>query len=98
MSEQGDDRQAILARYVGATAQLEQAIAGLRGPQLDVDGPNNSWSIRQIVHHIVDGDDLWSVAIKAALGNRQSAVGFQWYWDQSQDEWARQWNYAGRDL
>jgi hypothetical protein len=52
------DIQALLTRYAEGPEQLEAALAGLEETNLDVADTPESWTIRQIVHHIVDGDDL----------------------------------------
>ncbi len=98
MTEETNNPHAILARYMDGPTQLKDAIAHLTEMQLDVAPTAESWTIRQIVHHVVDGDDIWTIGIKAALGNSQAIFGFQWYWDKPQDEWAKSWNYAGRAI
>jgi len=45
-----------------------------------------AWTIRQIVHHVAGGDDLWKAAIKAAIGNSRGLFSYCWYWDKPQDE------------
>jgi uncharacterized damage-inducible protein DinB len=70
-----ESQTSVVARYAEGPAQLEQAIAGLQDADLDASPVQGGWTIRQIVHHIVDGDDLWKVGIKAALGNDQGEGG-----------------------
>lgn len=98
MTAQTHDPDTILARYADGPAQLEAAIAGLTDAELDLAQTAESWTIRQIAHHIVDGDALWQVCIKAALGNSQGVFSLQWYWDIPQDTWAERWNYASRAI
>ncbi len=98
MIEDPQDRETIVARYVEGPVQLEAAIAGLSEAELDIAPPGGGWSIRQIVHHIADGDDIWKLCIKAALGNSQGEFDLRWYWDVPQDTWAERWDYAGRAL
>jgi uncharacterized damage-inducible protein DinB len=98
MTEHIKDPNAILARYADGPAQLEAALAGLGEADLDVALTDDAWTIRQIVHHIVDGDDLWKAAIKAALGNSRKLFSYLWYWDIPQDTWAESWSYAGRAI
>ena len=38
------------------------------------------------------------MAIKAALGNSQATIGFHWYWEKPQAEWAQSWHYAARAI
>jgi uncharacterized damage-inducible protein DinB len=98
MTNQERSREAILDRYGDGPAQLESAISGLEEPELDLARSTGSWSIRQIVHHVADGDDIWKIAIKAALGNSGATWSLLWYWDKPQDEWAEGWAYAGRGI
>jgi len=98
MTVQTHDPDTILTRYADGPAQLEAAIAGLTEAELDLAQAAGAWTIRQIVHHIADGDALWQVGIKAALGNSQGVFSFHWYWDVPQDTWAERWNYAGRAI
>jgi hypothetical protein len=98
MTEPIREPSTILARYADGPAQLEAAIAGLTESGLNLAPAADSWSIRQIVHHIVDGDDVWTLCIKAALGNSEGLLHFQWYWDKPQTEWAQNWAYASRAI
>ena len=93
-----DSQASIVARYAEGPARLEQALAGLQDADLDAPPAQGGWTIRQIVHHIVDGDDLWKVGVKAALGNEQGEFTLAWYWVLSQDTWADRWAYAGRPI
>ena len=98
MTEQASNPEAVLVQYADGPAQLEAAIAGLAEAGLDAALSADSWSIQQIVHHIADGDDIWKICIKAALGNSQGVFHLQWYWDIPQDTWAEKWDYAGRAI
>ncbi|MBU0496078.1 MAG: DinB family protein [Chloroflexi bacterium] len=96
MTEQTIDPATVLASYAAGPAQLRAAIAGLSELDLDLALSADSWTIRQIVHHLADGDDIWKTCIKAALGNPDAAFSLPWYWDIPQDEWVQHWHYAGR--
>lgn len=92
------DREKILSRYREGILQLEQAVSGLSDAELDTPPPGGGWTIRQIVHHLVDGDALWTTCIKAALGNPEGEFSLQWYGAHSQDVWAQRWEYAQRAI
>jgi hypothetical protein len=92
------DRSTVLSDYLAAPDRLTQVVAGLDAAALDRSLAADTWTIRQIVHHIVDGDDLWNVAVKAAIGNPDGVFTLQWYWDVPQTTWAEQWRYADRDV
>jgi hypothetical protein len=80
-----DDQDSVLARYMEGPALLERALAGIQETELDAPPSQGGWTIRQIVHHVVDGDDLWKTCIKVALGNEQAEFSLEWYWAQPQE-------------
>ena len=90
--------KSLLRQYADGPVLLETAIAGLDDSGLDTRRPQGGWSIRQIVHHIVDGDDVWKWCIKAALGNDGGEFSLAWYWVQPQDIWADRWEYSKRSV
>jgi uncharacterized damage-inducible protein DinB len=77
---------------------LENALAGLSDKELDHPPSNGGWTIRQIVHHLVDGDDIWKNAVKMALGNEDADFSLEWYLAFPQTEWAKKWNYENRSI
>ncbi len=98
MINQTDATQAILAQYADGPSLLDSALAGLSETDLDLALSADSWSIRQTVHHLVDGDDLWKACIKMALGNSEALFSLQWYTVKSQMEWSGNWAYSHRGL
>ncbi|NJC97154.1 MAG: hypothetical protein C3F07_02615 [Anaerolineales bacterium] len=92
------DTQTILAQYANGPSLLGSALAGLCETDLDLALSVDSWTIRQIVHHTVDGDDLWKTCIKMALGNCNALFSLQWYTAKSQIEWAESWAYPQRGV
>lgn len=98
MISQTDAFKTTLAQYANGPAQLESVLSGLAGSDLDWSLSADSWSIRQMVHHLADGDEIWRTCIKAALGNEQGLFTLRWYWDKHQMEWSQNWYYAGRDI
>lgn len=95
---ESQDPAVTLAEYARGPEQLESIVAGLSDEALDSGPVGGGWTIRQIVHHIVDGDDLWKMCIKAALGNDHARFGLPWYWDIPQERWAESWRYAERAI
>ena len=93
-----DSQTSIIARFADGPAQLGQALTGLQDADLDAPPAQGGWTIRQIVHHIVDGDDLWKAGIKAALGNEQGEFTLEWYWVLPQETWADRWAYSARPI
>jgi len=91
-------RKDILSRYAAGPGMLESAIHGLDPTQLDLTVSPESWSIRQLIHHIADGDYLWKEFLLRAAGDPEREFSLEWYWCLPQDEWVKRWSYAGRDL
>ena len=88
----------IIANYGDGPNRLEVAIAGLSEIDLDIALATDSWTIRKIVHHLADGDDLWKSFIKQAIGNPGGEFTLEWYWQMPQDEWAERWDYEKRAI
>jgi uncharacterized damage-inducible protein DinB len=92
------DQATILAQYADGPSQLENALKGLSESELDMAPSQGGWSIREIVHHISDGDDIWKSCIKMALGNEQAEFHLDWYRANPQTNWASSWAYANRSV
>lgn len=92
------DRSLVLSDYLAAPYRLTEIVSGLAAAALNRSLRSDTWTIRQLVHHIVDGDDVWSVGIKAAIGNPDGVFTLQWYWDVPQTTWAKKWHYADREV
>lgn len=56
-----------ISLYVQGVEDLEVALAGLSEEQLDLTRGPQEWSIRQIVHHLAEGDSLFLMTMKTAL-------------------------------
>lgn len=98
MLNQLDTSKTMLTQYAYGPSLLDSALAGLSESDLDLALNADSWSIRQIVHHIVDGDDLWKICIKTALGNSEALFSLRWYTVKSQMEWSENWAYTRRSI
>jgi uncharacterized damage-inducible protein DinB len=93
-----EDRVGAIARFREGPAQLANAVMHLRDVDLDAMPSAGGWSIRQIVHHVADGDDIWKLGIKMAIGNDQAEFVLSWYWTQTQKAWADHWAYSNRSI
>lgn len=96
--EQPKNRKEILELFKQGPDILENALAGLSDSELDYVPSNGGWTIRQIVHHLADGDDIWKYAVKMALGNEDADFSLAWYLAFPQTEWAKKWNYENRPI
>ena len=85
-----------LERYANCPDELETVVSGLSEEDLGLSSAPGAWSIRQIVHHIADGDDLWSMALKAALARSGFHYSQDWY--TTDNAIAEPLDYAGRAI
>ena len=95
--EYSADLETLLEAFCAGPDQLRAALEGLREADYDLALDEGNWSIRQMVHHVVDGDDLWQIGLLAALGSPPS-FDLKWYWSIPQEEWARLWHYDERPI
>ncbi|MFH2101815.1 MAG: DinB family protein [Chloroflexota bacterium] len=86
-----------LQAYLASVTSLETALAGLTESHLDLNN-EQSWTIRQIVHHIADGDHLWKTAILQAIGKPNHGFRLEWYFSRAQTAWADTWMYHSRPI
>lgn len=91
-------RLEVIARYREGPALLEAAVARLRDADLDAMPSGGGWTIRQIVHHVADGDDTWKLCIKMAIGDEQAEFALGWYGAMPQRTWGDRWAYSRRAL
>jgi hypothetical protein len=98
MPQSSESRHDILARYAAGYELLKSAIQGLDDDQLDLNLAPDGWSIRQLIHHIADGDYLWKEFLLRAAGDTEQEFSLEWYWCLPQDEWVKRWSYAKRDI
>jgi hypothetical protein len=96
MPEPEPTREAIIVRYVTMPDELEAALAGLPEADLDLARTSDAWTIRQIVHHVVDADDATKMIIKAALGNSGCIYELGWY--DPNNIWAKTLDYASQPI
>lgn len=79
MSEQTQTREEIIAQYAAGSEQLNNALEDLSESDFDVSRAEGKWTIRQIIHHIVDAEDIWETCLKAGMGNSGCIFDFSWY-------------------
>ena len=92
------NKHEILERYATGPDLVQDSIRGLDDEQLDLKLSEDSWSIRQLVHHITDGDYLWKEFLLRAVGEPEQEFSLEWYWCLPQDDWVKRWSYAGREV
>jgi hypothetical protein len=85
----------LIEKYLQLPQRLEDAVAGLLEPALDLD-KGEGWSIRAYVHHTVEGELMWQLFLRAILGRDGIVIPIDWYFGLEQEEWGRRWVYEKR--
>ena len=91
------NHQVMLETDLQVPDQLEAALAGLCEDDLNLT-KGEGWSIREVAHHIANGQMMFSLCVKAILGFDDVELPFAWYMNLTQDEWARLWAFSCRPL
>jgi hypothetical protein len=92
------EQEPILLNYAYCLNLLRLAIDGLQGAEVDHSRRQGEWTIREIMHHVADGDYLWKTCILRALGNCEGPFHLKWYRDTDQVRWSHLWQYASREI
>jgi uncharacterized damage-inducible protein DinB len=93
-----EDHVGVLSRFREGPFVLEATVKCLSDGVLDFKPSRGGWTIREILHHVVDGDDLWKLAIKMAMGSDDVEFSLGWYWTMSQENWGDRWAYGSRSI
>lgn len=96
--DKNESWEKLLGKYTKGPEQVADLVKDLSDDQLDLARDAENWTIREIIHHIIDGDSLWTSFIKQALGGQERPFELFWYWDLTQDEWAEKWAYGIRPI
>jgi hypothetical protein len=89
--------EVLLERYLQLPNRLEAAIAGLSESDLDL-RLDEGWTIRQSVHHVVEGEYIWQLNLRAIVGTDGILFPSIWYFALPQEEWVKRWAYDKRPL
>jgi hypothetical protein len=98
VDENALDHERILKNHVDCLDLLKTSLDGLEGSELDLSGKPDDWTIREIIHHITDGDYIWKICIQMALGESKRPFNLKWYWETDQVRWSQLWEYSSRDI
>ncbi len=86
MSELTASQREALAFFVSGADRLEAAVLGLSEKDLDSAATPGGWTIRQIVHHVADDGDAWSLSFKKDLATPGVPIRFEGF--PGNDAWA----------
>ncbi len=75
--------------------RLDAALEGLTEEDMAQKRVASGQSIRQVVHHLADGDQMWAMYMKVAISASGSSFAADWY--PGDDTWAERMNFQDRE-
>lgn len=88
----GQERQALVARYIDGYDEIMRALEGFPSAGLTARPIPGKWSAREIVHHLADSETLSAIRLRKLLAEDHPVI--QGY---DQAEFARRLRYNERD-
>jgi hypothetical protein len=86
MSSTAQSREEALALFLSGAERLATAVEGLTEASLDLSSAPGEWTIRQMVHHVADDGDAWSMPLKKAIAIPGAPIRFEGF--PGNDAWA----------
>jgi hypothetical protein len=87
---------ALVQRYAAAPDLLESALSDPGRGGLDAQQPGGRWTVRVVVHHLVDSDEIARLIMKAALARPGCRLDLSWYGPN--DAWADALGHRDRSV
>lgn len=96
MPEHTISDQDILSLFMKGAEKLQAVLQAI--PPVEFDSPceESGWSIRQIIHHIADDCDVWSMCIKKAIATPGILVRFEGF--PGNEAWAEALEFKTREI
>lgn len=89
-------KEETLALFLSGADRLETALAGLSAANLDLTDKPSEWTIRQMVHHVADDGDAWSMPLKKAIAISGAPIRFEGF--PGNEAWATAMDFDKRDI
>jgi len=96
MTEQALSNQEILALFTSSADKLHTLVQNLSEAELDFRTDDDAWSIRQIIHHVADDGDVWSLCIKKAIATPGATIQFAGY--PGNEVWGQGLDFEKREI
>jgi len=96
MREQMLPDEETLSRFLSGAEKLRSLVKNLSETELDLSRRPNAWTIRQIVHHLADDCDVWSMCIKKAIATPGALIRFEGF--PGNEPWADALEFDEREI
>jgi len=89
-------KEETLGLFLSGAERLERTLASLGTASLDLAASPGEWTIRQMVHHVADDGDAWSMPLKKAIATSGALIRFEGF--PGNDAWANAMAFDKRDI
>jgi hypothetical protein len=100
MFELSPAQQILLTSFNGQKERFDTLVGGLTFDQFNLSADKEAypgtWTIREIIHHLVDDGDVWSMRIKQAIATPGAMVRYGGY--PGNEVWAGHLDFEDRDV
>ncbi|NOZ28557.1 MAG: hypothetical protein GXP39_10970 [Chloroflexi bacterium] len=96
MTKQTPPDEEVLSLFLSSAEKLQAQVENLPEADLDLSRESGSWTIRQIVHHVADDCDVWSMCIKKAIATPGTLVRFEGF--PGNEAWAEALDFDKREI
>ena len=96
MSSTTQSREEALALFLSGAERLAAGVEGLTEASLDLSKAPGEWTIRQMVHHVADDGDAWSMPLKKAIAISGAPIRFEGF--PGNDAWAEAMAFDRRGI
>jgi uncharacterized damage-inducible protein DinB len=86
----------ILPRFLSSAEKLQALVENLSEAELNLSGEAGGWTVRQIIHHVADDGDVWSMCIKKAIATPGALVRFEGF--PGNEAWADTLDFHRREV
>ncbi len=85
-----------MKKFKDGIKEFNEMVNDLTEEDLNRKRAEGKWTVREIIHHIADAEDIWKSIIKAAVGNPGCDYDMNWY--PIDNKWAPVMGYAERGV
>lgn len=95
MKEQSLSDKQILSHFLSGMERMQTLVGDLPASDLDLPSEPGGWTIRQIIHHVTDDCDVWSMCIKKAIATPGALIRFEGF--PGNEAWATALDFDRRE-
>lgn len=96
MSQEYQTNEEIISLFLSSAETLQSLVANLSDAELDTPCEEGGWTVRQVIHHVTDDCDVWSMCIKKAIVTPGVIIQFEGF--PGNEAWTQAMDFAHRPV